>query len=242
MAQSKLDSRYTFVVEYEDPQANITRQYQLLYYLSDMTIEMYDTKNRRMFLKRCAYPSLMVEDLFLGATVVVYSRQLKVVEYGDEFTRKAFQQKSESALGIIAPEGYERMGDVIKRVNKAGMRIMDMNMVQLNAQEVSDFFSHLRGQAEYRSMVSALSAYPVVLLHMVGESSGGIESLASINGLLTFPGRGPVDIFFGPNATAKKRNNAALSNCTLCLIKPHVIHTGNGGDIISGDNDVHKIC
>lgn len=49
-----------------DPQAGITRKYQLVYFLSDKTVEMYDIKNRRIFLKRCPYPSLDVNDFVLG--------------------------------------------------------------------------------------------------------------------------------------------------------------------------------
>ena len=39
-----------------------------------------------MFLKRTLYPSIQLADLYIGGTVAVYSRQLKVVSYGDEFT------------------------------------------------------------------------------------------------------------------------------------------------------------
>ena len=33
--------------------------------------------------------------------------------------------------------------------------------------------------------------------------------------------------FFGENASVKRRNNAALSNCTLGIIKPHAIAQGD---------------
>jgi hypothetical protein len=39
--------RYSFLVEYNDTQAALVRQYQLLCYLTDNTIEMHDFKNRR---------------------------------------------------------------------------------------------------------------------------------------------------------------------------------------------------
>jgi hypothetical protein len=40
-------NRYSFLVEYNDTQAALVRQYQLLCYLADNTIEMHDLKNRR---------------------------------------------------------------------------------------------------------------------------------------------------------------------------------------------------
>lgn len=46
-----------------------------------------------MFLKRCEYPGLGMNDLYLGGIVTVFSRQLKVVDYGDVYTRKQFETK-----------------------------------------------------------------------------------------------------------------------------------------------------
>ena len=47
----KSDQRYCFVVDWFDPAASLVRKYQLIYYTADGTIEMYDLKNRRTFLK-----------------------------------------------------------------------------------------------------------------------------------------------------------------------------------------------
>lgn len=38
------------------------------------------------------YPSVTEEELFVGATITVFSRQYKLTEYGDDFTKKAFDQ------------------------------------------------------------------------------------------------------------------------------------------------------
>lgn len=45
-----------------------------MYYHNDNTIEMHDLKNRRVFLKRCEYPSISLNDLFIGSIVNIYSR------------------------------------------------------------------------------------------------------------------------------------------------------------------------
>jgi nucleoside-diphosphate kinase len=50
----------------------------------------YDIKNKRSFLKRCEFPSLQLKDIFLGATLNVFSRQLKVIDFADQFTRNQF--------------------------------------------------------------------------------------------------------------------------------------------------------
>ncbi len=54
-----------------------------------------DIKNRKHFLKRIRYPEVTPNQLYVGSTVVVYSRQLKLTEYGDEYTRNAMEAKAE---------------------------------------------------------------------------------------------------------------------------------------------------
>lgn len=82
---STLDERYAFTVDWFDNQAQISRDYVLFFYPSDTSIEMYDVKNHRTFLKRNKYP-IRLEELFVGAQVNVFSRQLNIKEFADAYT------------------------------------------------------------------------------------------------------------------------------------------------------------
>jgi nucleoside-diphosphate kinase len=84
------EDRFVFVTEWYDQQAGLRKEFLLEFYLGDQTIDLYDIKNKRMFLKRTKYPQITEADLYLGATVTVYSRQFKIMGYADDFTRKAF--------------------------------------------------------------------------------------------------------------------------------------------------------
>jgi|UniRef100_A0A7S4LP05 nucleoside-diphosphate kinase len=261
MAQSIQDPRLAFVVDYDDPQAGITRKYQLMYFLTDKTIEMFDIKNRRIFLKRCPYASLEVNDLYLGATITIFSRQLQVSEYGDEHTRKVFSKKSEATLGIIKPDGYEKMGEIFRCLSKEGIRVKNIHMVQMTQEEAAHFFERHQGQPYYRDLIQHMIAYPVIALHLVGEdcitrwnkilgpadpvqakqaapvslrAKYGTSTVCNICHGSEDPQVADSEIlfFFGENASVKRRNNAALSNCTLGIIKPHAIAQGIAGDII----------
>jgi hypothetical protein len=48
----------------------------------------YDIKNHKIFLKKIQYPEVKLTDLYIGNVIVCYNRQLKIVSFGDEFTRK----------------------------------------------------------------------------------------------------------------------------------------------------------
>jgi len=69
---SSTEARYAFIVEWYDPTASLIRQYQLIYYASDGTLEMYDVKSRRTFLKRCDYPAVTMKQLYIGSIITVY--------------------------------------------------------------------------------------------------------------------------------------------------------------------------
>ena len=84
------EDRYVFVVEWYDSAASLVRTYNLTYYLKDKTIEMFDLKSRKIFLKKTEYPNLQLKDIFIGAVLNVYARQLKVIDYADEFTKAKF--------------------------------------------------------------------------------------------------------------------------------------------------------
>ena len=78
--------RYAFTVEWLDPSSKVTWQYQLLHTPADTGVEIYDPKNKKMFLKKTPMPQLKLEHLFVGASVVVLARTLKVTGYADAFT------------------------------------------------------------------------------------------------------------------------------------------------------------
>lgn len=60
----------------------------------------YDIKNRKTFLKRCRYEQITADMLYVGAVVTVYSRQLRVVDYADEFTRKCLSNRQERYIAF----------------------------------------------------------------------------------------------------------------------------------------------
>jgi len=58
-------------------------------------VMQFDIKTKRIFLKKTKCEGLKLESLFLGATVDLFSRQIKFTDYGDEFTRSRLSQQKE---------------------------------------------------------------------------------------------------------------------------------------------------
>jgi nucleoside-diphosphate kinase len=123
------DSRYCFTVAWNDVAASLVRKYQLIYYTADGTVEMYDLKNRRTFLKRSDYPSVTAKDLYKGGVVTIYSRQLEIVDYGDEFTRKVFDGLAASTTVKVAPGHLSSMGRIIDAIQAADLNISELRLL-----------------------------------------------------------------------------------------------------------------
>lgn len=81
-----------------------------------------------MFLKRMTCADVTMDKLFLGGIVTVYSRQLKLVDYGDTFTRSCFARQKESSFLLIKPDAYVHAGKIIDHLYRSGFMISQLKM------------------------------------------------------------------------------------------------------------------
>ena len=125
------EERFIFLVDWFDQPADLVRKYQLTFFSADNTLEMYDNKNRRMFLKRCKNPNVGMDELFIGATISVYARQLKITEYGDVFTRQKFEKKRGRTFAMVKPDCYIHIGKIVDIILSNGFKISQMQMAKL---------------------------------------------------------------------------------------------------------------
>lgn len=255
-----MDERYAFIAEWYDPNASLIRRYQLLYHTVDSTVEMYDLKNRRLFLKRSKCEHVKLRDMFIGAIVNIHSRQLKIVDFGDEFTTKKLKTKKEKTLGIIKPDCVSKMGEIFDRVTSEGFVICQAKMVQLSLKEAMEFYTEHEGKPFFDGLVSFMTEGPIVAFEIAGENviSGWREILGPTNPTearqqapssirAQFGTANPrnachgsdsessakqeSEFFFG--AKSHRKNTAKFENCTLGIVKPHAVMDGLLGKIIT---------
>ena len=253
------DYRFAFLVEWLDPQAQLVRQYLLFFYSIDGTVEMDDIKNRRKFLRRCEYPGISFADLYLGATVNVYSRELVVVDYGDEFTKGPLEQKKEKTLALIKPDAFLKAGKIVNAIYKDGFRIGRMRSLELSRADAQEFYQEHQGKPFFDGLTQFMSSGPIVALELVAD--GAIQKWRKLIGPTnTFKAReeapGCLRAQFGTDGTrnachgsdstasAERELNfffnqpgrfpatARFNNCSLCLVKPHAVKAGMAGAII----------
>eukprot|EP00873_Tetraselmis_striata_P014003 jgi/Tetstr1/434267/TSEL_023374.t1 len=163
--------RYAFVAEWLDPNAGVTWRYQLFYYFKTKEVEMIDIKNRRTFLKKTKYPDLNPETLFPGGVVTVYARQLQILEYGDEFTRKSLSGKAQKTLAMIKPDAYRHIGEIIEVAVKSGFRINKMKMCHLSKQEACEFYAAHEGKPFFDKLTDFMSSGRIVAMELMAPDA-----------------------------------------------------------------------
>jgi nucleoside-diphosphate kinase len=129
------EERHCFITEWYDSHAEFKRQYQLMHYAKDDTIEMYDIKNKRKFLNRTRLPQ-MPEKLLIGTKLSIHARQHCIVDYGDDKTRKEHTGYNETTCGIILEQQY--IGKIIKSVLNNDLKVTNLKSVKLSDQLQSE--------------------------------------------------------------------------------------------------------
>jgi nucleoside-diphosphate kinase len=78
-------------------------------------------------------------------------------------------------LSIIKPDGVRKglIGEVIRKFEHDGLKIVAMKMVHLNKEEAEGFYAVHRGKSFFENLTSFMSSGPVVV--MVLEGDGVIE-------------------------------------------------------------------
>lgn len=251
MASDPNEVQYCFIVEWYDAQAALVRNYQLFYFVIDNTIEMVDVKNKRLFLKRCRIP-IRLQDLFINANIAVYSRQLKVVAYGDEFTRRKLEKAHGRTLGVIKPDAYDQAGKIIDTVCKNGFILSKLKMCRLTLDQAARFYGEAATSAQPSLRAQHLASNNIIVMEILGEniveawtqicSGNGHGDPASLRGIFatddvrdavhasasSASASAEIDFFFKDRVAP----TAQFNNCTACVIKPHAVLAGQTGEII----------
>ncbi|XP_064500413.1 nucleoside diphosphate kinase homolog 7 isoform X2 [Pseudopipra pipra] len=255
------DERYAFIAEWYDPNASLFRRYELLYYPKDGSIEMYDMKNRRTFLKRTPYESLHLEDLYVGSRITVFSRHLSIVDYGNPYTSRKLGSRKERTLALIKPDAMHKIGELIDIIINSGLTITKAKMMLLSRKEAADFYVDHRAKPFYHELLQFITSGPVLAMEILGDDAVSkwkaivgpanpatteSDTLDSIrenfgHGGLRNAAHGPdsvasaakeLELFFPSSGGRGPVSSATFTNCTCCIIKPHAVNEGLAGKII----------
>lgn len=200
---------YGFTVELYDKQADMMREYMLTAFepiRGPLEVAMYDPKNQRSFLKRMEIPGLSLQDLYVGNTVTVYARQLKVTRYNDANSKARLEKLHDCVSVVTDPSLYPNLGSMLVLLERAGLRLVRMRLVNDHGPVVALQVAGNEAANRWESVSNALPAGSVEKV--------STEDIAAYFDRKRFP------------------TTAAFHNCSLCLIRPHILKEGGYGSMI----------
>jgi nucleoside-diphosphate kinase len=79
----------------------------------------------------------------------------------------------ERTLSIIKPDGVERnlIGDVIKRIEAQGIRIIAVKMIHMTKEQAKGFYAVHEGKPFYESVTDFMSSGPCLVMILEGEDA-----------------------------------------------------------------------
>ncbi len=248
--------RFCFITEYYDNYSTIVRRFQLFYYPKDNTIEIYDIKNKKIFLKRCVVPGVDLKQLYLGNDINIYSRLHKLIEYGDDYTKNYFEEIRSNTFGLIKPDAYLNIGKIIDCIYQNGFSISKLKLCKMSIEDASLFYNNIQNSPALQSMINFISSDYIVgidlvkknaikeWLNLIGPEDVEMAQKNNPNSLRAIFGEGGIKNAVHGSLTSsdakresslifnKIRHQPVLNNCSCVVIKPHAISEGNAGKII----------
>ena len=79
----------------------------------------------------------------------------------------------ERTLSIVKPDGIQKhlMGEVIKRFEDHGLKVIGLKMISMNKKEAEGFYAVHRGKPFFESLTTFMSSGPSVVMVLEGEGA-----------------------------------------------------------------------
>jgi nucleoside-diphosphate kinase len=226
-----------FRCEWFDKQASLVHTFRLNHF-RDGTIELMNLKTGKTFLKRTFFPDINRDSLFIGAAVTINCRQLHLIEYADEGTKVYYGINSHRVFGLIKPEAYEdsQQGyELITKIQSMFSNINKLKQIEIKG-TFTERFSCSRGYGiafeanvdggETSSQWIALTTEQPALFY------GSIDDFASEDSNLCFDSSSSTSSAGAMSATMSMKITQNRDNCTACIVKPHIIKSGQLGSVL----------
>jgi nucleoside-diphosphate kinase len=83
------------------------------------------------------------------------------------------EEDMERTLSIVKPDGVQKhlIGEVIKRFEDHGLRVMGLKMISMDKKEAEGFYAVHRGKPFFESLTTFMSSGPAVVIVLEGESA-----------------------------------------------------------------------
>ncbi|XP_075210987.1 nucleoside diphosphate kinase homolog 7 [Lycorma delicatula] len=171
MSEISTIDRYAFLTEWFDTEASLLKKFYLFFFPFDETLELYDVKNRRVFLKRTRCEGISLNELFIGNTVEIFCRQMKIVDHADDMTKKKMLFSMQKTFALIKPDGIDRIGTILRLICNNGFKISKLKMAKVTKDQAMKFYGDRIGQSILPYLLDHITSGPVLAMQIVAENA-----------------------------------------------------------------------
>eukprot|EP00095_Tigriopus_kingsejongensis_P009732 maker-scaffold429_size173697-snap-gene-0.39 protein:Tk09732 transcript:maker-scaffold429_size173697-snap-gene-0.39-mRNA-1 annotation:"predicted protein" len=255
------DEEFNFLVNWYDEAMDKDRKFTLTYFPRDQSVEMYDLKLKRIFLKRIHCEGIRLPEFYIGNHVVVLARRLQVLEYGDEITKHALEPNHEATFAMVKPDGVKNLGQILSMIEERGFSISQAKMTRLSRDQAASFYEEHAERAFFPDLLDYITSGPVVALELMksnavaqwrqllGPTDAGKARIEAPNSIRAHFGTDKtnnaahgsdssdaasreLDFFFiSKDAPATISKGGNLTTC--CIVKPHAVKSKFTGQILA---------
>ncbi|XP_024943941.1 nucleoside diphosphate kinase 7 isoform X2 [Cephus cinctus] len=206
--------RNVFEAEWFDNVASVLRKFYLYYYPADNTVELFDVKTKKTFLRRSKCEGLEAKDLYIGGVVKIFSRCMKITDFGDSATRSKLASTMQRFI-----LDYMISGPIV------ALELIGENCIKKWRELIGAETSSVSVES---GKTSLRARYGQDSIHNSLHGSDSEEAAER-----------EINFFFSQPKSRRKgpKNTAVYKNCTCCVIKPHAVQARLIGDII---NDIQQ--
>lgn len=96
---------------------------------------------------------------------------MKIVEFGDSFTKNIFQTETQKTFAMIKPDAIENAGKIISRIEGADFVITKLKMLQMTHSEAEEFYAEHKGKPFYENLVNFISSGKTLGMELMGTDA-----------------------------------------------------------------------
>jgi nucleoside-diphosphate kinase len=192
--------------------------------------------------------------------VVCYNRQLKIVAFGDEFTRKELvgEDTSSRTYGMLKPNAYLNFGKMIAATEKE-FTLANLKMFQFDEDSAGQFYGEHKGKGFYPTLINFMTSDFSVGMELLApnvitkwrkfigptnsqkareEAPTSLRALYGEDGTKNAchgsdaPSSAEREIGLVFSGQAVVRSRPYFENCSLMLIKPHAVKGKLVGEVV----------
>ena len=227
----------SFIAEWFDPHPQIIKKFLLKYHCATTEVEMKDIQTKRTFLKKTKVPpTLKEESFFVGANILLLSRDLKLIQYADNDTRNLLEPVDERTVVVCPSSLFESLGDVVSLIEEGGFTLVDLKTTSYHGTEEAAYSA-----AQLLNNIDSkeLSSRPEPLVAMSFRGTNSIQAVkqlietSSFNNVKCSTNAEEAAEFTNFFLKQQSRSTATFEACTCCVIKPHAVVERQAGNILS---------